>query len=274
MSDTPRPGAVREIPLHLVDDPTLASRIDMDDAKMEELVASIRANGIIQNVCLVERGDRFEVVAGHRRTVAARRAGLPFLEAKVYPADYPTLRVIQAHENGKREDVNPVDEAFWFGELLEHECGGDVERLAGLVSEKLSYVLGRLELLELDDDTRAALRAGQIKIGVAKKLMRVTMLDFRRYYREHAIKSGATESVVEAWVMDWKSTHGADHPATPATAAPTIAVAASTYDPNRCFICGKSDARFIPEQLIVHTHCKHAILEPMLERAAGADDGA
>lgn len=264
----------REIPIQLVDDPTLASRTDMDDVKMEELVASIRENGIIQNVTLVARGERFEVVAGHRRTVAARRAGLPFLPAMVFPADHPGLRVIQAHENGRREDVNPVDEAFWFAELLEQECGGDVEKLAGMVGEKLNYVLNRLDLLQLDDDTRAALRADQIKIGVAKELMKIPALDWRKYYLEHAVKSGSTVSVVSGWVIDWKNTHGREQPQSPEAAAMSVIVPGPAYNPHECYICGKTDPRFIPEQIAVHTHCKHALLDPMLDQARGGSDGA
>lgn len=239
---------------------------------MEELVSSIRTVGIIQPIALVERGDRFEVIAGHRRAVAARRVGLPVIPATVYPSNHPALRVIQAHENGRREDVNPVDEAFWFAELLESECGHDIDKLASLVAESVSYVDSRLQLLELDDATRDALRANQIRIGVARELLKVTDLHYRNYYLTHAIKSGSTVTVVSGWVLEWKNTHGADHPAAPAPADAPIVASGSTYDPMRCAICRKSDPRFVPESLSVHTHCRLAILEPMLRAAANGGE--
>lgn len=267
----PAPTVAREVPIQLIDDPALASRSEMDDAKMDELVASIRAVGIIQPIALVARGARYEVIAGHRRTVAARRVGLPVIPATVYPADHPALRVIQAHENGRREDVNPVDEAFWFAELLEHECGQDIDRLAGLVGESVAYVDSRLALLTLDDATREALRLNEIKIGVARELMKVTDPHYRQYYLAHAIKSGATVAVVSGWVIEWKNTHGASHPTTPPPAEAPIRESAAAYDPMRCAICQKSDSRFIPEMVPIHQHCRLAILEPMLRAAANGD---
>lgn len=267
---TPGAGAhpVREIPLQLIDDPELPSRSEMDDVKMAELVGSIRAEGILQNLVLVERGDRFEVVAGHRRTVAARLAGLAFVPAKVYPPDHPRLRMIQAHENGRREDVNPVDEAFWFAELLEKDCGSDVTRLAGLVGENQSYVLGRLELLELDEETRDALRAGQIKIGVAKALRLCSAPEYRHYFVVNAIRDGATEATVRAWIENWRrNILEPSQLGSPAPAPSPAATAVTPHDPFRCFVCRKSDHR-IPEMLPVHGSCREAILEPLLQDSA------
>lgn len=257
-------GESRDVPLQLIDDPALPSRAEMDEGKLEELVSSLRQVGMIEPVILAARGDRYEVVAGHRRTVAARLAGLPVVPARVYPADHPSLRVIQAHENGRREDVNPVDEAIWFAELLERDCGGDVERLAGLVGERLSYVLNRLELLELDEGTRDALRAGKIAIGVARELRKVTDPSYRRYYLEHAVKGGATVSVVCAWVTEWLNLQAATagHPAQPVAEA--VIVPVEPHNPLRCYICEKVDPRFIPEQIPVHTHCRLAILDALL----------
>jgi len=272
VTPAPAPAVAREIPLRLIDDPALASRSEMNDEKMDALVSSIRDVGIIQPIALVARGERYEVVAGHRRTVAARRVGLPAIPATVYPSDHPALRVIQAHENGRREDVNPVDEAYWFAELLDTECGHDIDRLAGLVGENVNYVDSRLQLLELDDATRDALRVGSIKIGVARELMKVTDPHYRNYYLAHAVKSGATVAVVCGWVIDWKNTHGASHPAPPAPSEEPIVGSGATYDPMRCAICGKSDPRYLPETIPVHQHCRLAILEPMLRAAANGGE--
>lgn len=268
MSPFEPPRPVREIPIQLIDEPVLPSRSDMDDVEMDLLVDSIRAVGILQNLVLEERGDRFRVAAGHRRLIAARRAGLPSVPAKVYPPGHPSLVVIQCHENGRREDVNPVDEAFWFAELLESQCGQDVERLAGLVGEKLSYVLGRLELLELDEETRDALRAGKIKIGVALALRKCSAPDYRHYLLTLALRDGATVGSVESWVQSWRRDILEPSQLTPpAPVRPVSAVPGQAYDPLRCYICGKSDHR-IPEQVAIHTSCREAILDALLAGAA------
>lgn len=261
-------SAPRVIPIQLIDDPALASRSEMTEEGIEELTTSIRDIGLINPISLVERGERFEVVAGHRRTIAARRAGLPAVPAIVYPADYPSLRVIQAHENGRREDVNPVDEAVWFSELLEHECGNDIDKLAGMVGEKRSYIDNRLELLLLDEGIRDALRAGKIKTGVARELQKCGDPQYRAYYLEHAIKSGATVAVVIAWVTDWRNMFATAQPPAAAPSAPVEPVIVEHHDPFRCYICRKSDPRFIPEQITVHSHCRLAILDELLQTAA------
>jgi ParB/RepB/Spo0J family partition protein len=262
---------VRDVPLDRVDAPPLPTRSEMDDAKMDELVASIRARGVLQNLILVERGDRFAVVAGHRRSIAARLAGLITVPARVYPPGHPELLAIQIDENAKREEVNPVDEAFLFAEVLATLCGNDVDALAGRTGQTLNYVLGRLELLELDDETRDALRQSQISIGVAKALRKVSDQRYRHYYLVNAVRGGATTATVEGWVLDWKrniqepSAHAPAPEPSPASATPSTA-----YDPMRCYVCGKSDHR-IPEQLMVHSSCREAILDELLRGAANRD---
>lgn len=255
------------VPLSRVFDPQLASRSEMNDQKLEELTESIRANGLLENLILVERGEQFEVVAGHRRTIACRRANLLTVPAWIYPAESPSLRVIQAHENARREELHPVDEALWYFELLERDCGGDVEKLAGLVGEKVAHVLNRLELLELDDTTREALRADKIKIGVARELRRIPDPHYRAYYLDAAIRGGATVSMVTGWVADYHNSFGAQAalPPAPESAAPVSI--APAFDPMRCEICEKADPRYMPRQVTVHDHCWHAIVLPLLERA-------
>lgn len=268
----PGPTVQRDVPIGLIDDPALASRAEIDEHGLEQLVASIRLVGVIQPIALVERGARYEVVAGHRRTIAARRAGLLMMPATVYPANHPSLRVIQAHENGRREDVNPVDEAFWFAELLERDCENDIDRLAGLVGESVSYVDGRLQLLALDELTRDALRRSEIKLGVARELMKVSDPHYRRYYLAHAIKSGASVALVAGWVIEWRNTNGAEHPAPPPASEAPVREVGPSYDPMRCAVCQKSDPRFIPESLPVHQHCRLAILEPLLRATANGSE--
>ena len=255
------------VALSRICDPQLASRAEMDDQKLDELTASIAAHGLLENLILVDRGEQFEVVAGHRRTIAARRANLVTVPAWIYPPDSPSLRVIQAHENARREELHAVDEALWFAELLERDCGGDVERLAALVGEKLPHVLNRLELLELDTDTRDALRANKIKIGVARALRKIPDPHYRAYYLDAAIRGGATESMVTGWIADYHnmfSERAAVLPAPPAS--PSTAIA-NTFDPMRCEVCGNSDPRYIPKQVSIHDHCWHAVILPLLERA-------
>src|SRR5436190_23573460 len=106
--------------------------MSMDDEKMQELVNSIRKFGIIQRLILARVGDRYEVVAGHRRYLAATRAGLVAVPADVYPSKEAALEGVKHAENRFREDLSPAEEAAYFQELLDGVAGGDVDRVCEL----------------------------------------------------------------------------------------------------------------------------------------------
>lgn len=260
----------RELPLATIDDPALPSRSAMDDTKMDELVSSIRANGLIQPLVVARVGERYEVIAGHRRFKGAGRAGLVTVPCFVYPSKDVDLTIVQAHENSRREDLNPADEALWFSDLLEHKCEGDIERLCGLVGETLAYVDGRLALFHGDPKVFEALQSGHIKIGVAHELNKLPDAHYRNYYLQCAIREGSTVAVVTGWVTDWKNTFGALPASAPPVTAPGQVVPGPSYDPHRCYLCERSDPRYIPESIAVHTHCKIALLDPMLAASRGA----
>ncbi len=128
-----------EIPLARVDDPVLPSRSTMDSDRLDELVASIRTHGFISTIVVARVDDRYEVIAGHRRTIAAKRCQLVTVPALVYPTKDAALDGIKFAENRHREDLKPNEEAIWFNELLEGTCGGDTDKLAALLGEKRDY---------------------------------------------------------------------------------------------------------------------------------------
>lgn len=259
----------REIPLHLINPPALPARSSMDDLKLEELTRSIARLGVISRLIVCPIGDRYEVIAGHRRLIAATRAGLVAVPCEVYPSRALAHEAIKFAENRFREDMSAAEEALYFGELLERECGGDIEMLAGLVGERVSYVDNRLQLLAGDPEVLRALGDRKIGITVAHELNKCPDQSYRRHFLEHAVKGGATQSAVAGWIQTWKLSI-ADHAGLEAPAsvrAPAIA-AAPVFDPMRCAVCGESNSH-IPETISIHTHCRLAILEPLLKSYRG-----
>lgn len=258
-----------ELPLSLIDEPALPSRSSMDDQKMDDLAESIRANGLLQPMVVARTGERYEVIAGHRRWHASTRAGLEKVPCIVYPSKSDALLVVQAHENARREDLNAADEAIWFMELLEQHCGGDIEKLCALVGEKLNYVDNRIALFRGDADVFKALQTGQIKIGVAHELNKCSDAHWRRYYLDCAIRGGATIAVVDGWIREWKQ-NIADQPQAPQpVAAEEPGIAETAHNPFTCVICGKADNAHLIRQLNIHQHCDLAILRPLLASARG-----
>jgi ParB family chromosome partitioning protein len=261
------PREFKELPVGLIDEPELPSRSQMDDAKLDELVASIKAIGLQQPIVVARVGERFEVIAGHRRRIACGRANLAVMPCVVYASKDDAQEAIKFAENYNREELNPADEAIWFSELLERKCGGDVDVLAAMLSVKRSYIDGRLLLFQGCHEVFEALRAGKVSIGVAQELNKITAADYRHYYLTFAIRDGATIATVAGYVQQWRTLFADVPPRPETTTAPAVSSGvAPTYDPMRCHICGKSDHR-IPEQISVHSSCREAILDVMLENA-------
>jgi ParB family chromosome partitioning protein len=259
----------KEIPLSLIDDPALPSRTSMDDTAMDELARSIRAIGLQQPMIVARVGERFEVIAGHRRRIACERAGLFVAPAIIYPTKDAAQIAIQYAENRFREELNAADEALLFAELLERDCNGDVDTLCAKIGEKRGYVEGRLVLLR-DHEIFTALQDGKLKtVGVAQQLLRVTDDRMRRYYLDAAIRGGATVAVVSGWVQDWQAQarmqSGAPAPA--ADASPMPAIPSTNFF--TCCCCQGTDNVHQMIAVNVHSYCKLAILDKLLATLHG-----
>lgn len=255
---------IRHVLLSLIDDPALPSRTTMDEELLDELVASIRALGFISVVVLVVVGERFRVVAGHRRTMAARRAGLVSIPAIVYPSESAALDAIQHAENRNREALTVTDEAIWFQQLLEKYPAEGTDGLAARVGEKREYVEGRLALLHGCEHVFRALGDGAIKIGVAQQLNRVVDERHRLYLLDLAVRSGATVGLVTQWVHEWKTIHA---PATgTAEPAPVVATGGPVLGNEymRCKACGLTENVAHMQSLQIHDYCVRATLDPAL----------
>jgi ParB/RepB/Spo0J family partition protein len=252
----------REIPLALIDDPQLPSRTTMDEQKLEELIASIRAYGFFSVIVVVQRGDRYEVVAGHRRTMAARLAGLAVVPCVVCQDGDDALEAIQFDENAKREDLAVTDEAIWFRDLLNRYPDGGTDGVAARVGQTRAYVEGRLALLNGCPRVFAALGAGDIKIGVAQRLNQVTEDAHRYMLLDTAVRSGAPVGLVTQWVNDWRTIHA------PASGAPISTPVVSAGGPSlsndyfRCRVCGENDNTANMQPVQIHDYCLRQLLDP------------
>lgn len=261
----------RELPIGLLDAPPNPSRTSMNERNLDELVDSIRAHGILQPLSVTPAGDRYEVLAGHRRLLAAARAGLAAVPCLVYPSDAAGLIAVQYDENRRREELNAADEAIWFSELLEQQCGGDVDALCALLKEKRSYVEGRLLLFQGDARVFEALQDDRIKIGVAHQLNRCTNELHRRYLLHQAIVGGATVAIVSGWIQDWQQQEAAlaGRPLPVSSASAPAPVPQTDFF--RCYVCGGTDHVHTMQPVNVHGHCQLAILDKLLAAYRGED---
>ena len=253
-----------ELPLGRIDEPVLPSRSTMDEQRLDELAASIRANGLLQPMIVARHGERYEVVAGHRRRLACAAAGLVVAPCIVYPSKDVALEAIKYAENRHREELSPADEAIWFSELLERDAGGDVDTLAGLLNEKRAYIEGRLLLLSGDPEVFRALEAGKIGIGVAQQLNRCDEMLHRRMLLDNAVRGGATVAIVSGWIAEYEQIHKPANANTQAAAPPSAPGVSPVMDFFRCVLCKKDDNVHQMQPAQMHTYCRQAMFDDML----------
>ena len=231
-------------------------RETMSDEGLESLAASMRDLGQLQAIGLVENGKRFRVIWGHRRRVAAPRAGLRELEAKVFPAGTSELEARKAHENFEQEPLNVAAEATYYFNLYEKVCSGDVDKVAAMVRKPVSRVLDRLDLLRGDPAVLQALRDEKISLAVAHKLNQCKDDSYRRLFLSDAVRQGATARQVQAWVDDLKRMQRNQDAAREAGLVTEEAPAIPSFvNMDACALCGRATDQHEMEYRKIHQSC-------------------
>jgi len=209
-----------ELPVDLLLPPEMPMREDMDPQLFAELVADIKATGLIQPIVVTPEGQHYRTVAGERRRRAAIDAGLLTIPCLV--KDLNALRKLTTtiRENLQREDPPPLDAARAFARLQD-DHGLAVDEIAALIHKSVSYVATRVRALRLPPDVQDALRAGQLGLTVALELGKVAVDEDRAWLLHHAISGGATAEVVRQWVVEVNQRR-ATAAAHPETATPVI----------------------------------------------------
>lgn len=137
---------------------------------LSELVASIKANGMLQPVVVRRRRDGYELVMGERRFRAARLAGLEQIPAMVREANDREMLELALVENLQRANLNPIDEALAFRRLAdEFKLGHD--DIAARVGKDRSTVTNSLRLLALPAEVRQLLAEGKLSAGHGRALL-------------------------------------------------------------------------------------------------------
>lgn len=148
-------------------------RRDFGEAELEELAASIREKGVIQPLILrphpVEP-ETWEIVAGERRWRAAQLAGVHALPAVVRDLGDTEVLELAIIENIQRADLNPLEEALAFRQLMER-FGHTQERLAEALGKSRSHIANLLRLLTLPEPVLDMVRGGKLTAGHARALV-------------------------------------------------------------------------------------------------------
>ena len=178
-------------------------RLDVNDARLQELAQSIRSNGIIQPIVVHKIGDRFQIIAGERRWRAAKLAGLmrvPIVIRDVAPGQEKSLLEMALIENIQREDLNPIEEAMAYRRLAD-DFRLKQEEIAGAVGKDRTSVANILRLLKLPEEVRSEVAAGRLSMGHARALLSLASETDQRQTAREVIARGLsvreTESLVK-----------------------------------------------------------------------------
>lgn len=141
--------------------------------ELEELKASISKEGVLQPILVRQRSGKYEVVAGERRLRAAQELGLPNIPAIPIEIAEDRMLEIALIENIHRENLNPIEVAHAFRELIQSK-GWSQDALSQHLSFSRSQVANYIRLLDLPEDIQNAIARGQITMGHAKVLLSVS----------------------------------------------------------------------------------------------------
>ncbi len=164
---SPSPGGVREIEISRIRPNPNQPRMLFGDELLNELAQSIAERGVLQPILLRPTDDGFEIVAGERRWRAAQRARLHTIPAIVREIDAAATAELALIENIQREDLNPIEEAEGYRQLIERH-GHKQDDVARLVNKSRSHVTNLLRLLNLPEMVRQSLMKGDISMGHAR----------------------------------------------------------------------------------------------------------
>lgn len=158
---------VREIEIARIKPNPSQPRQQFTEAAIEELADSIAERGVLQPILVRPLVDGFEIIAGERRWRAAQKARLHSIPALVRESDEATTAELALIENIQREDLNAIEEAEGYRQLIERH-GHTQEGVAKIVHKSRSHVANLLRLLVLPDAVKQSLLKGDISMGHAR----------------------------------------------------------------------------------------------------------
>jgi len=147
-------------------------RKDFNKEPLEELAQSIRAQGVIQPITVRKRDDGYEIIAGERRWRASQIAGLQVVPVIIKNVSDQKVMELALIENLQREDLNPLEEAMGFQQLID-EYELTQADLAQKVGKSRSAITNALRILSLPAEVREMLREGTLSVGHGKVLLSI-----------------------------------------------------------------------------------------------------
>ena len=177
-------------------------RTNFDDEKLEDLAASIREHGVISPILVKKQSNGFyKIIAGERRWRASKKAGKKTIPAIIKDFTNQQVQEIALIENLQREDLNPIEEARGYKQLME-DFELTQEQISQKVSKSRSTVANSLRLLNLSTKICGYLEQNKLSAAHAKILLSITDKDLQDNYAEICVKENLTRRELEKLIKE------------------------------------------------------------------------
>ena len=178
-----------EIDIDLIDPNPQQPRTRFAEANLDELAASIKANGVVQPIVLRPKGSRYEIVAGERRWRASQRAELRRIPAVVREVSDEKMLELALVENIQRQELNPIEEASAYKRLIE-SLGLTQEEIAERVGKSRNIIATSIRLLKLPGEVQRELEEGRLSAGHGRALLMTDDPSVQRAVAQEIIDGG------------------------------------------------------------------------------------
>ena len=188
-------------------------RKTFDEESLEELTNSIKSRGIIQPIIVrASSGNKYEIIAGERRWLAAQRAGLHEVPVVVVDADDKKALEFGIVENVQRHDLNSIEEAEGYKRLID-EFSYDQEQVAKFIGKSRSHITNSLRLLTLSNYITDLIKTNKISPGHAKILVGLNNADLiaKKIVKKN-LSVRQSENLVRLYKLPSKSTKSSKDP--------------------------------------------------------------
>ena len=178
-------------------------RKNFDEENLDDLTNSIRERGVIQPIIVRKsesENNKYEIIAGERRWLAARKAGLHEIPVVITQADDLKSLEFAIVENVQRHDLNPMEEAQGYKRLID-EFSYDQEKVSKFIGKSRSYITNSLRLLNLPQEVLSYVEQKKISAGHAKILVG---LDNATFIAEKIIEKKLSVRQTENFVKIFK----------------------------------------------------------------------
>lgn len=176
-------------------------RKNFDKAELEELADSIKRYGVIQPLVVQKKNDYYEIIAGERRWRAAKLAKIKEVPVVIKEYEPQEASEIALIENLQRSDLNPIEEAKAYKNLIE-EYDLRQEDVATRLSKSRSAITNSMRLLNLSDKVQKMIEEGDLQMGHARALLGLELEDLQEKTAKTVVDKGLSVRDTEKLVKN------------------------------------------------------------------------